>query len=205
MRTEFPAGTTPTCGEKASRRGAARAWYPGPGRRLQITSTTPASPAGLVGQVIQAWSNGAKVRTLIDPKFGVTVMTTARPGAPVVSATAQGDGANTLKADFDAGTKLRLGDEVYTSAQSPSFPANIPVGKIVKFGDSPGSTSVHAEIEPFVNLNELTYLTVLRWHPGSGAVLDLPTTTTTSTTTSVPFNPFGVTTTLPSTFPPPGP
>lgn len=163
------------------------------------------SPAGLVGQVIQAWSNGAKVRTLIDPKFGVTVMTTARPGAPVVSATAQGDGANTLKADFDAGTKLRLGDEVYTSAQSPSFPANIPVGKIVKFGDSPGSTSVHAEIEPFVNLNELTYLTVLRWHPGSGAVLDLPTTTTTSTTTTVPFNPFGVTTTLPSTFPPPGP
>ena len=161
------------------------------------------SPAGLVGQVIQAWPNGAKVRTLIDPKFGVTVMTTARPGAPVVSASASGDGSNTLKADFDAGTKLRLGDEVYTSAQSPSFPPNIPVGKIVKFGDRPGGTSVHAEIEPFVNLNELTYLTVLRWHPGSGAVLDLPTTTTTATTTTtLPFGGFfGTTTTLPATGP----
>lgn len=154
------------------------------------------SPAGLVGTVIEDWPNGAKVRTLTDPKFGVTIMTTARPGAPVASTSAEGNGSRTLVANFDAGTKLRVGDAVYTSAQSPTFPANIPVGRIVKFADRPGSTSVRAEIEPFVNLDELTYLTVLRWHPGSGAVLDLPTTTTlsTTTTTTVPNGFFGVTT-----------
>jgi rod shape-determining protein MreC len=154
------------------------------------------SPAGLVGQVIDAWPNGAKVRTLTDPKFGITIVTTARPGAPAVSAAAEGNGSRTLIADFSAGTKLRVGDNVYSSALSPSFPANIPVGKIVKFAEKAGGTSVRAEIEPFVNLNELTYLTVLRWHPGSGAVMELPTTTTTSTTTTtLPFGGFGVTTT----------
>jgi rod shape-determining protein MreC len=154
------------------------------------------SPAGLVGLVIDAWPNGAKVRALTDPKFGVTVVTTARPGAPATSTSAAGNGSRNLIANFDAGTKLKVGDEIYTSALSPSFPANIPVGKIVKFAEKAGGTSVRAEIEPFVNLNELTYLTVLRWHPGSGAVMELPTTTTTSTTsTTLPFGGFGVTTT----------
>lgn len=160
------------------------------------------SPAGLVGLVIDAWPNGAKVRALTDPKFGVTVVTTARPGAPATSTSAAGNGSRNLIANFDAGTKLKIGDEIYTSALSPSFPANIPVGKIVKFAERPGSTSVRAEIEPFVNLDELTYLTVLRWHPGSGPVLDLPTTTTTATTTTTsPLAFFGTTTTLPGVVP----
>jgi rod shape-determining protein MreC len=154
------------------------------------------SPAGLVGQVIEVWSNGAKVRTLTDPKFAVAVVTPPQPGSRPVSDTANGTGGRKLEANFGAGTKLKVGDKIYTSALSSSFPPDIGVGTVSKVTESPGNTSVKVEIDPFVNLDELKYVTVLLWHPGAAPPVTLPTTTTSTTTTTI-ANPFGVTSTVP--------
>jgi rod shape-determining protein MreC len=153
------------------------------------------SPAGLVGQVIEVWSNGAKVRTLTDPKFAIAVVTPPQGASRPVSDTANGTGGPTLEASFGAGTKLKVGDKIYSSALSSSFPPNIAVGTVSKVTESPGNTSVKVEITPFVNLDELQYLTVLKWHPGAAPPVTLPTTTSTTTTTIA--NPFGVTSTVP--------
>jgi rod shape-determining protein MreC len=161
------------------------------------------APEGIVGKVIEVWSNGAKIQALTDPNFSVGVKTPGHGGAPATTGIASGvTNSHDLAVDFDAGTKLLRGDQIVTSPQSTLFPSGLPVGIVASLENQPGNTGVSATITPYVHLGALQYLTVLLWSPGNpGPVLPPPPTTATTTTTL----PGSTTTTFPgettTTFP----
>ena len=144
------------------------------------------SPEGIVGKVIEVWSGGAKVQVLTDPKFSVGVQTPGHKGAPATTGVASGQvGSHELAVEFDAGTKVVVGDAIVTSPQSTLFPSGLLVGTITSATEQPGNTGVNATIKPYVNLGALQHVVVLLWAPGTpGSVLPTTTTTTTTATTS---------------------
>ena len=57
------------------------------------------------------------------------------------------------------------------------FPPNIPVGRVASFSTPPGAAEPDITLTPLVNLDQLAYLQVLIWAPGSpddGRVLAHP-------------------------------
>ncbi len=142
------------------------------------------APEGIVGQVTEVWNGGANVQVFSDPDFAVGVQTPGHPGSPATTGIASGSaGTHDLTVEFAAGTKVRIGDPIVTSAQSTLFPAGLPVGTITSVTIQPGNTGVNATIKPYVNISELQHVTVLLWTPGTPGPV-LPTTTTTATTTT---------------------
>lgn len=144
------------------------------------------APEGIVGQITEVWNGGANVQVFSDPEFAVGVQTPGHPGGPATTGIASGSaGTHNLTVEFAAGTKVRIGDPIVTSAQSTLFPAGLPVGTITSVTIQPGNTGVNATIKPYVNISELQHVTVLLWTPGTpGPVLPPPSTTTTATTTT---------------------
>jgi rod shape-determining protein MreC len=148
------------------------------------------APEGIVGKVIEVWSGGAQIQVLTDPNFAVGVQTPGHGGSPPTTGIASGQAnSHDLAVEFDAGTKVIVGDQIVTSPQSTLFPSGLAVGTIATVTNQPGNTGVNATIAPYVHLGALQHVTVLLWSPGTTAPV-LPTTTTstpaTSTTTTFP-------------------
>jgi rod shape-determining protein MreC len=151
------------------------------------------APEGIVGKVIEVWSGGAQIQVLTDPNFSVGVQTPGHGGSPPTTGIASGQAdSHDLAVEFDAGTKVIVGDQIVTSPQSTLFPSGLVVGTIATETNQPGNTGVNATIAPYVHLGALQHVTVLLWSPGTTAPV-LPTTTTSTPATST------TTTTLPGT------
>jgi rod shape-determining protein MreC len=157
------------------------------------------APQGVVGKVIEVWSNGAKVQVLTDPDFAVGVQTPPRPGSPATTGVASPlQGSNDLTVQLAPGTKLVKGDPIVTSALSTLFPAGLSVGTVVSATTQPGNVGVTATIKPYVDIAALQHVIVMLWTPGTpGPVLPPPPTTTTTSTTTTTI--FGATTSTSST------
>jgi rod shape-determining protein MreC len=120
--------------------------------------------AGLVGQVIDAWSNGCTVRLVTDVRSAVGV----RYGPQSGLALAQGAGSDqSLDMQYIApGTQLHKGQVFVTSGlQQAQFPAGIPVATISSFSSSASSTQEAVTAKPVADLDELQYVDVLVWLP----------------------------------------
>jgi rod shape-determining protein MreC len=153
------------------------------------------SPAGLVGKVIETGRGYSKVQVLTDPEFAVGVQTPAHEGSQATTGVARGQvGSHDLRVEFDAGTRVDVGDMIVTSPLSSLFPADIPVGEVTRVREKAGGIGITATIRPYVDLGALDFLTVILWVQGEGAVVS--TTTTSTTTTTVPGL-FPTTTTVP--------
>jgi rod shape-determining protein MreC len=151
------------------------------------------APEGIVGKVIEVWSGGSQIQVLTDPVFSVGVQTPGHGGSPPTTGIASGQAdSHDLAVEFDAGTKVVVGDQIVTSPQSTLFPSGLVVGTIASVTNQPGNTGVNATIAPYVHLGALQDVTVLLWSPGTTAPV-LPTTTTSTPGTS------STTTTLPGT------
>jgi rod shape-determining protein MreC len=120
--------------------------------------------AGLVGQVIDAWSNGCTVRLVTDVRSAVGV----RYGPQGALALAQGAGSD-LPLDIQyiaPGTQLHKGQVLVTSGlQQAQFPVGIPVATISSFSSSASSTQEAVTAKPVADLDELQYVDVLVWLP----------------------------------------
>jgi rod shape-determining protein MreC len=138
-------------------------------------------PAGLVGRVLDSWRGGSKILLLIDPESNVGVR--VQPG--LLSGIAEGvAGSDRLRLDLDANAQVADGDSVVTSGlENSSFPEGLGVGRVVEVEQQPGGLGTVVRVDPWTDFDSLTYVTVLRWVPGQGAVV---TTTTTTTTTAPP-------------------
>jgi rod shape-determining protein MreC len=154
------------------------------------------APQGIVGKVIEVWKGGAKIQVVTDANFSVGVQTPGHPGSPPTTGIASGQGSRDLSVNFVAGTKVRVGDPIVTSAQSTLFPSGLSVGTITSATNQPGNTGVQATIKPYVDIGALQHLTVLLWAPGTPGPV-LPTTTTTATTATTTTTVPGATTTAP--------
>ena len=147
---------------------------------------------GLVGRVWQVWKGGATVLRLDDPDFAVGVrMVTHRNLGPAEGQSGQSELLVPLSGPLSTNRRPHNGEIVITSGiGGSSFPPGIPVGRVKRVSVSDDGLSINASIVPFVDVDTLEYVRVLKWHVGStvppalSSTMTVPTTTTTTTTTA---------------------
>lgn len=120
--------------------------------------------AGLVGRVTEASRNRSVVQLLTDKKFSVGI----RIGETGDVGVANGTGSlSRLTVDLvDPSTEVPDGEILVTSGlQQSQFPPGYPVGRVVDSEVHPNALQQDVTIEPVVDLERLTFLTVLQWTP----------------------------------------
>jgi rod shape-determining protein MreC len=125
-----------------------------------------ATGGGLVGRVVQVTGDGARVELVTDPDFrvGVRLATTGALG------TARGQGRDEpLRVDSSIApdAEVEEGTGVVTSGVDRSaFPPGIPVGTVESARQGPGGLSLELVVDPLVEADQFSYVTVLQWQPG---------------------------------------
>jgi rod shape-determining protein MreC len=87
-------------------------------------------PDGLIGQVVDASPNTARVLLIIDPDSIVPVRRT-RDGMPAI-ARGRGDGLLDVRSATIASGQFAAGDTFVTSGTGGIFPPNIPVARVIR-------------------------------------------------------------------------
>lgn len=124
-----------------------------------------ATAAGLVGRVTQVTHSTATIDVLTDPEFrvGVRLVTTGDLG------TARGQGRDEplmVDSSINPRVKVREGTGLTTSGVDQStFPPGVPVGTVASVTQGSGGLALELVVEPLVDVDNLSYLTVLRWLP----------------------------------------
>ena len=125
-----------------------------------------ATGGGLVGRIDQATGSTARVQLLTDPDFrvGVRLATTGALG----TASGQGrDEALIVDSSIDPATTVENGTGVVTSGVDRStFPPGVPVGRVSASRQGPGGLSLELDVDPLVDVDQLSYVTVLQWQAG---------------------------------------
>lgn len=126
---------------------------------------------GLVGRVVDVWRSGAKVLLVTDPRSGVSVRMTRGRATGEAEGRA---GADTLALDIvDSEAEIIEGDDAQTSGlQGSSFPPGIPVGEVESMDAVQGDLVRRVLLRPFVDLDRIEYVRVLRWPTAEGAAPD---------------------------------
>ena len=110
-------------------------------------------PDGIVGRVLEAGPDTARVLLLIDPESVIPVRRT-RDGAPGF-ATGRGDGLLDVKPIALGNAQYAPGDVLVTSGAGGIFPPNIPVALVVSRNRD------GAQAQPFARPDALDYGTVM--------------------------------------------
>jgi rod shape-determining protein MreC len=125
-----------------------------------------ATGGGLVGRIIQVTGGSAQVELITDPEFrvGVRVATTGDLG------TARGQGRDdplAVDSSISPRAEVAPGTGVVTSGVDRSaFPPGIPVGTVASARKGSGGLALELVVDPVVDADQLSYVTVLRWQPG---------------------------------------
>lgn len=118
---------------------------------------------GLVGRVIQATPDAARVLLAIDPNFSAAARS-ARTGE---IGTIDGRGGDPmLLRPLEPEADLEVGDEIVTSAyQGGLFPGGIPIGTVAELGDTTSRLVRELTVRPFVDFTRLHHVLVVRSAP----------------------------------------
>lgn len=139
---------------------------------------TVQSVSGGIATVVPIMVGPSGVRVMVGDQIGVL---TPQIGSEVMN----------LRLDiFTARDPVLIGDRVVTSPGSVSFPAGLPVGRVVEDA-APVADSLTTTVEPFADPDTLRLVVVLAWPPDPASVTDEgeiltdeETVTTTPQTTS---------------------
>jgi rod shape-determining protein MreC len=116
---------------------------------------------GLIGQIASAAHGTASVELLTQPGFTCGAAL-AEGNIGIVRGEGVGrDLQMTVQPNAGKVATLKKGQEIYTSNVGGSFPAGIPIGKIVSVDTSTASTT--ATIAPAVNTSDLSFVDILLW------------------------------------------
>jgi rod shape-determining protein MreC len=124
-----------------------------------------AAGAGLAGRVTQVTQSNATVELLTDPDFrvGVRLATTGDLG------TARGQGRDeplAVDSGINPRTEIAAGTGVVTSGVDRSaFPPGIPIGTVASTREGSGGLALELVVDPLVDVDNLSYLTVIQWVP----------------------------------------
>lgn len=116
----------------------------------------------LVGRVTQASRRRATVLLISDANSGVG----ARLSQSRVPGVLRGEGnPDELKLNFiDPEVEVRDGEQVVTSGvDNRTFPAGIPIGRVVRAERARGDLEQDIAVQPLVDLRRLQFVQVLRW------------------------------------------
>ncbi len=136
------------------------------------------TPQGLLGVVVEAEINHARIRTLLDTSVSVASVTTRA----AQNGLCEGDHALI----HDGQARLRYlpeeadvaeGDIVVTSGRGSVYPYGIPVGRVVAVNANAYSRTTEATVQPFVDMKNLTDVMILtsfyHYVDGFGAAEDV--------------------------------
>jgi len=122
---------------------------------------------GLVGRVSQVSGSRATVELVSDPEFRVGV----RLAGTGALGTARGQGRGeplVVDASLEPGTDVAAGTGLVTSGVDRSiYPDAIPVGKVRTTREGAGGLSLELIVDPLVDVDRLSYLSILLWEPPS--------------------------------------
>jgi rod shape-determining protein MreC len=90
------------------------------------------APDGLVGRILEAGPNSARVLLILDAESIVPVRRT-RDGLPAI-VTGRGDGLLDVRSASVADVAFRAGDAFVTSGRGGLYPPNVPVARALKNG-----------------------------------------------------------------------
>ena len=136
------------------------------GRKDGVRNGYPVVSAdGLVGRVVQSGARAAHTLLVSDRNSRIPV----EIGNNRMRAILTGDGDSTPRLTYlSKGSKIRVGDEVFTSGQGGLFPRGLRIGKVVISGQL-------YRVKLYANLGRLDYLSVLFFKtPGLDLVDDKP-------------------------------
>ncbi len=127
------------------------------------------SPLGVVGKVIEARPDSAKVLFIIDPACKVAARVARTRQLVIVS----GDGRKACRLDYVGGQDdIRPGDRIETAPGGLSFPSGIPIGIVTRVQKLENGLRLGVSVKPLASLDRLEDLFVvgvrMRVAPGSG-------------------------------------
>jgi len=113
---------------------------------------------GIVGKVISVSQNSAIALPFNNKDFKLAIMDKSTGTQGLLEA--QITGSNFMNY-IKIGSQVSIGDTVVTSNLSQVFPKNLPVGKIKQIININSGMYYKAEIEPFVNVENLGMVAIL--------------------------------------------
>jgi len=143
------------------------------------------SGAGLIGEVVQVVRNRSRVELVSDASFAVAVRLVRSGDTGVASGNGVG---RPLTVQFiDVETVVVPGESVVTSGLDGSrFPSGILVGTVIAARPDPVTGFQEVDIAPVANLDRLTLVQVVLYHPPVIDNRPIGTSTTTTTTAHPP-------------------
>ena len=124
---------------------------------------TVVAGAGLVGKVTEASSTRATVTLIDNPGFGVGVRLEKSPSVHGIAEGHTGDTGLRLNFLSNLKAQMTVGELLFTAeVNDAAFLPDIPVAKISAIDKPKGNLEPSVTLTPLVNLNDLTYLKVLR-------------------------------------------
>ena len=121
---------------------------------------------GLVGRVGQVTAETARVELITDPEFrvGVRLASTGALG------TARGFGHDEpLRVDSSISPRTEVEEDsgvVTSGVDRSAFPPGIPVGTVSSTDEGSGGLALELILDPLVDVDQLSYVTVLQWQGG---------------------------------------
>jgi rod shape-determining protein MreC len=122
--------------------------------------------AGLVGRVVDAWSNGCTVRLLTDTNSTVSVAFAVAGSTAQNLALVTGRGhGSPVEVDYvEPGTQLTRGTVLTTTGlQHDLFPPGIPVATVTSATSSASATQETVTAATTADLSQLQFVAVLQW------------------------------------------
>jgi rod shape-determining protein MreC len=134
------------------------------GRRDGIAVDMPViASGGLVGRVVDVSGKRSVVRLITDPRSAIGV----RIGAAAETGIAEGEGpGRSLSVGFvEVNADVKRGDLAITSGLeggSDLYPADVPVGRVVRARKIEGALQQRVELEPLADVGHLRFVKVIR-------------------------------------------
>lgn len=118
---------------------------------------------GLVGRIVEAGSNSAKILPLYDRNFSVAARLQNLRYEGIVSGRGSTNSLSVMNyVNKNARDRIGYDDVVITSGMSSIYPSGIYIGRVRSVGAREYETSLELEIEPVVDFSRLEYLFVLK-------------------------------------------
>lgn len=126
--------------------------------QMPVLALAEGRGVGLVGQVVEVYRNWSKVILLTDPSFAVDVKILRTQDRAILRGKAEAMASLEFLPLY---SQAREGDLVVTSGQDLLFPPGLLVGEIREIRKDPQGLFRRGEVQPFVDLYNLSFVVVL--------------------------------------------
>ncbi len=127
---------------------------------------------GLIGYIIEADANTAKVVTILSPQSGIGAVDKVSKDNGIITGSAKfADQNRTMLAKLRSAHKVKEGDIITTTGASGMYPKNMIIGEVKDIGYDTYDTSYYAVVEPYEDIRKIRDIAVITSFEGQGEIL----------------------------------